>query len=163
MKKLSKRVKLRLKYYDYSQNGLYFITICQKDMACLFGSISHDLMALNEAGEMLKIQWFQLTQRYGTLYLHEFVIMPNHFHAIIELRESTIQLSEIVGAFKSITTNEYIKGVKQYGWKRFDKQLWQRSFYDKIIRDNDFHHKVIEYIKYNPAKWCDDKYFKAPS
>ena len=76
LKKSSKRVKLRLKYYDYSQNGFYFITICQKDMACLFGLISNDSMKLNEAGRMLKKQWLQLTIRYPNIYLHEFVIMP---------------------------------------------------------------------------------------
>ncbi len=160
MEKLSKRVKMRLRNYDYSQNGLYFITICQKDMVCLFGSISNDLMELSDAGKMIKKQWMLMTQRYFVLNLHEFVVMPNHFHAIIELNESIIKLSEIIGAFKSITTNEYIKGVKLNNWKKFDKKFWQRSFYDKIIRDDNFHQKVVEYINYNPAKWCDDKYYK---
>ncbi len=129
-------------------------------MLCLFGSISNDLMKLNNAGKMIRNQWNQIIQRFPALNLHEFVIMPNHFHVIFELHNSSIALSEIIGAFKSVTTNEYIKGVKQYNWKRFDKQLWQRSFYDKIIRNDDFHQKVIEYINYNPAKWCDDKYYK---
>ncbi|MCF6255245.1 MAG: transposase [Gammaproteobacteria bacterium] len=68
-------------------------------------------------------------------------------------------VGDIVGAFKSITTNEYIHGVKQNHWPRFDKKLWQRNFYEHIVRDEESYLKISEYIKTNPAKWQDDTYY----
>ena len=69
-------------------------------------------------------------------------------------------LGKIIGAFKSISTNAYIKGVKQNNWQSFQPTLWQRNFYEHVIRDENSYFKISEYIEYNPAKWCEDKYFE---
>lgn len=94
--------------------------------------------------------------------MHEYVVMPNHFHGIIEivapLGSAHIEngLGDIIGAFKSLTTNEYIRGVKQLNWQPFDKKLWQRNYYEHIIRNENDFERIIQYIKNNPFKWIYD-------
>lgn len=81
------RRSIRLKYYDYSQNGAYFITICIQKRMCLFGHIINDVMILNEAGKMIDEQWQKLALRFNAILLDEYIIMPNHFHGIVIIRE----------------------------------------------------------------------------
>ena len=69
-------------------------------------------------------------------------------------------INNLVDWFKTMTTNEYIRGVKQYGWKRFDGKLWQRDYYEHIIRSTEEYERIADYITDNPAKWKDDKFFK---
>jgi putative transposase len=80
-----KRKSIRLKGYDYSRAGLYFITISVRDSELLFGKIENDEMLLNDAGKMIQTQWEKLPQRFCNIALHEFVVMPNHFHGILEI------------------------------------------------------------------------------
>lgn len=68
-------------------------------------------------------------------------------------------VGDVVGAFKSLTTNEYIRGVKNNGWARFNKNLWQRNYYEHIIRNEKSCYQILEYIQTNPLKWQDDKYY----
>jgi putative transposase len=84
------RKSIRLKGHDYSQAGLYFITICVQDRACLFGKVVNGEMKLNDAGVMVKNEWLKLPQRFPNIQLHEFVVMPNHFHAIMEIVGATL-------------------------------------------------------------------------
>ncbi len=79
------RKSIRLKGYDYSQAGLYFITICVQDRELLFGKIETDEMILNDAGKMIQTEWEKLPQRFSNIELDEFIVMPNHFHAILEI------------------------------------------------------------------------------
>src|SRR5450759_421613 len=79
------RKSIRLKGYDYSQAGLYFITICCEDRECLFGDIIDGKMNLNDAGIMVKNEWLKIPDRFPYVKLHQYVIMPNHFHAIMEI------------------------------------------------------------------------------
>ena len=79
------RRSIRLKGYDYSQSGLYFITICIQNGTCLFGKINAGQLTLNDAGQMVETEWVKLPERFTNLQLHEYIIMPNHFHAIIEI------------------------------------------------------------------------------
>jgi len=178
------RRSIRLKGYDYSQAGLYFITICTQNRLCLFGEIENGDMQLNDAGIMIEHQWQELIYRFDNIKLHEFIVMPNHFHGIIECvgvplvgtqnveqpptmgQPQTGQpqgiaptVGDAVGAFKSITTNEYIRGVKNNGWSRFNKKLWQRNYYEHIIRDEKSCYQILEYVQTNPLKWQDDKYY----
>jgi len=78
------RKSIRLKNYDYSRAGLYFITVCIENRYCLFGHIANDSMILNDAGNMIAGQWNELNNRFPSIALHEYVVMPNHFHGIIE-------------------------------------------------------------------------------
>ena len=125
---LPKRKSLRLKYYDYTKGGLYFITICSRHQIKYFAEIRDDRLILNDAGRKIKSIWLQMSQRFSVMELHKYVVMPNHFHAIIELETEGIHsIGDIVGAFKSLTTNVYIRGIHDEGWMRFDKRLWQRN------------------------------------
>lgn len=171
------RRSIRLKGYDYSQAGLYFITICCQDRACLFGNIENGKMIWNDAGLMVENEWLKLTERFKNIKLHEYVVMPNHFHAILEIVGATLVVAQnermaqnepvaqnktvghIIGAFKSIVTVEYIRGVKTLKWQPFNGKLWQRNYYENIIRNEKSYNTISEYIINNPVKWKDDKFF----
>lgn len=185
---IHKRKSIRLKGYDYSQAGLYFITICCQNRACLFGEIKNSEMVLNDAGKIVEKWYFELKNKFPDIQCHEMTIMPNHFHCIIE---NVGILGEYVGAdlrvcpnilgeqpknilgehvehvgsplhsvvqwFKTMTTNEYIRGVKTLGWSRFDGKLWQRNYWEHIIRNQEAYERISEYIINNPKKWGEDK------
>ncbi len=190
---LPQRKSIRLKGYDYSQAGLYFITICIQNREMLFGKINNDKLQLNDAGKMVAEIWNEIPNRFTNIKLYEYVIMPNHFHCIIQivpvgatlvvaLNEKTVAhnknvvipnekgqpqgiaptkktVGNVIGAFKSITTNEYIRGVKNKNWYPFNKKLWQRNYWDHIIRNEKSFYNISEYIKNNPKNWNKDKLF----
>jgi putative transposase len=181
------RKSIRLKGYDYSKAGFYFITICvdrRRNPGWLpFGDIINDEMILNESGKMVVHEWLKLPQRFTNIKLHEFVVMPNHFHCIVEIVGATLVVApnesgqapssgqpqgfaptgkpktvgDMVGAFQSIVTVEYIRGVKNFGWEPFNGKLWQRNYWEHIIRDEQSYHRIAEYIINNPKKWDNDK------
>ena len=237
------RKSIRLKGYDYSQAGLYFITICVNrrgnPLWLPFGNIKNGEMMLNDAGRMVENEWWKLPQRFSNIELHEYVVMSNHFHAIIEIvgatlvvdqndekktvaqndrneqnnlvqpetvqpetvqpetvQSETVQpetvqpetvqpetvqpetvqpenqmgqpqgiaptakpktVGDMVGAFQSIVTVEYIRGVKQHGWQPFNGKLWQRNYWEHIIRDELSYQRISEYIINNPKNWDNDK------
>ncbi|MDQ6975264.1 MAG: transposase [Mariprofundaceae bacterium] len=155
------RKSIRLKGYDYSQAGAYFITICTKNRVHLFGEIINGEMMPNDAGVMLENQWVGLQQRFHTIQLHEYSVMPNHFHGIITIQRATTRvaptLGDMVGAFKSLSTYAYIQGVKQSGWARFQQTLWQRNYWEHIIRNAQVFEKISQYIRNNPAQWQYDQ------
>jgi len=235
--KIHHRRSIRLKGYDYSQAGLYFITICCQDRICRFGEIivgAYDMattrdcpyngrpdnsdndcvdvnientttMILNDAGKMVDDEWLALVDRFPNIALHEYIVMPNHFHCILEIvsngenvatydRATTRvrpydhaiddgrtdndvpmknkTIGDMMDAFKSITTVKYIRGVRANpcgcpagikcicgGWKPFDGKLWQRDYFEHIIRDEESYLRISEYIKNNPAKWENDKFY----
>lgn len=187
------RRSIRLKGYDYAQAGLYFITICCQNRACLFGAVSDGKMHLNDAGQMVETWYHELENKYPNIQCHEMVVMPNHFHCILEITDvPTIQdahvgaplvgaqnvdeqnaagqntgqpqghartVGDIIGEFKSITTVDYIHGVKNSGWVPFNCKLWQRNYYEHIIRNEKSFCTIAEYIVNNPARWTDDKFY----
>ncbi len=180
------RKSIRLKGYDYTQAGLYFITICTQNRDCLFGEIRTDEMKLNDAGRMIETEWVKLKNRFQNIEIHEYIAMPNHFHGILEIVGSTVgatlvvaqnnngattdnngattrvaptgkTIGDMMDAFKSITTVEYIRGVKTLGWKPFDGKLWQRNYWEHIIRNGNDFNRIAEYIINNPKNWDNDK------
>jgi REP element-mobilizing transposase RayT len=156
---LRQRKNLRLQEYNYSNAGAYFVTACTQHRACLFGDVIHNQLQLLPAGKMIAHYWQELPDKYPCFVLDDFVVMPNHFHAIIMIDSSTLQavsLSEGIQWFKTMTTNAYIQGVHGLGWTPFEGKLWQRSFYDHIIRDEQELFIITDYITQNPAKWIDD-------
>ncbi|SFV69852.1 hypothetical protein MNB_SV-14-1728 [hydrothermal vent metagenome] len=160
MNNFYKRKQLRLGQYNYADSGLYFITICGQNRIKYFGEIVNKELKLNQAGNMIEYLWLDIPKRFDSIELREYIIMPNHFHAIVEISpRSTVSLGEVVGAFKSLTTNEYIKGVKKSNWLAFDKRLWQRNYYEHVIRDEVSHYFIAEYIQNNPLKWEEDKLY----
>ncbi len=183
------RRSIRLKDYDYSQAGAYYVTIDVQNRECLFGEIVDYKMILNEAGNMIEEQWNAPPERFPIIESDVYQVMPNHFHGVIvivgtafmaaqslvvahdmemknthENRAGTRPaptpnptLGDIVGAFKSKTTNEYIKGVDNNNWPRFYKRLWQRNYYEHVIRDEVDLNRIRDYIQSNPANWDEDE------
>jgi putative transposase len=186
--KIHHRRSIRLQGYDYSQAGAYFITICCDKKVCRFGEIvgaeftpaqnAGAQMSLNEYGEIAYNEWGKLAERFPNFELDVFQIMPNHIHGIIVLNDSVAlqqnhsgqpqgiapTVSDIVGAYKSLVANECLKTWKSK-WGDVDTvpmmgKLWQRNYYEHIIRDEQSYQRISEYIVNNPAKWLDDKFYK---
>ena len=220
------RRSMRLKGYDYSQVGAYFITICVKDKACLFGKITDGEMYLNEAGQMIDNWWQKIPEKFTGIELGEYQIMPNHFHAIVinvgadprvcpENRTETAQstntgktnvgadprvrpencnetitpsdtdqimtetdveqilfgsslhegehmgspLHKVVQWFKTMSTNDYIRSVKLHNWPAFNGKLWQRNYYEHIIRNDKSFQYIARYVYNNPINWQNDNFF----
>ena len=161
------RRSIRLKGFDYSRSAIYFVTICVQNRECLFGTILQNQMLLNDAGGMVSAEWLALPSRFPSVILDEFIVMPNHFHGIIYISiyispdsPDHPTLGTILGAFKSIVNNNYITGVNIKNWQPFDQRLWQRNYYEHIIRNEQSYLTISEYIINNPAKWADDKFYQ---
>jgi putative transposase len=263
-----RRRSMRLKGYDYSQAGAYFVTICTQGRACLFGEVVDGEMRLNDAGRMVVAEWERLPALFSNVVLDAFVVMPNHIHGIVILTDpaddatdgataigATISgattggattsgattrvapttagddatpvgaglvpaqsgaglvpaqsgaglvpaqsgaglvpaqsgaglvpapstpapstpaqsvpapstpdpstpaptLGDVIGAFKSRVTVEYIRGVKTFGWTPFDRRLWQRNYYEHIIRNEEALNRIRRYIVENPIRWAFDR------
>ena len=168
------RVSIRLKGFDYSSVASYFITICTQNRQCLFGNIESGVMIVNSAGQMIIDEWLAIRSRFSSIGLEAFVVMPNHFHGILSILpaggeslvdivdggvpiKGTPTLGEMIGAFKSITTNRYISGVKNQNWEPFDRRLWQRNYYEHIIRNDRSFEILQSYIQDNPLRWEKDQ------
>ena len=148
------RRSIRLKGFDYSQPGGYYVTIVTQNSECLFGDVVEGKMVLNDAGKMIQRVWNELPKRFPNTELDESIVMPNHFHGILMIIEKTGKsLGDIVGAFESITIHEYVLGVKNNGWPRFNKKLWQRNYWEHIIRDENDLSRTRKYIINNPMQW----------
>ena len=132
---------------------------------------------MNEAGEMVHKWYDELEKKYPDKMCHEMVVMPNHFHCILEnvhqdqnqvLEENQSYgidnqkykspLGDAVAWFKTMTTNEYIRGVREKGWKPFSGKLWHRNYYERIIRSRYAFIRIADYIFNNPRVWKWDKF-----
>ncbi|MBC7232147.1 MAG: hypothetical protein H5T68_02740 [Chloroflexi bacterium] len=174
------RRSLRLKGYDYSQAGAYFVTICANHRKCLFGEVVDGEMRMNDAGRMIEKWWLELNRAFPNMETDEYVVMPNHVHGIVvivgpdhvgaDLRVCPdamgahhggahigAPLPAIIQWFKTMTTNEYIRGVRTSGWTPFAGKLWQRNYYEHIVRDESSLHRIREYIVNNPLQWALDR------
>ena len=161
---LPKRKSHHLQGYDYSQNGAYFITICTHQRKMLFGPNRAPVGADSISARMVKKIFSETIARYQSVSSPIFVVMPNHFHAIIVLgaradMESAPTVSDIIRDFKRQTTIEYIKLVKSGLAAPFDGKLWQRSFYDHVIRNQQDFDEIYRYISENPTRWEFDKFY----
>jgi REP element-mobilizing transposase RayT len=148
-----RRQPMRLQRYDYAQAGAYFITVCTHGRTCLFGTIVDHEMRSNQAGAILKQTWSNLIAHYQNVDLDEFVVMPNHVHGIIVLSDASPArhgLPEIVRGFKSFSA----RGVNEVRGTR--GPLWQRGYYEHVIRNETALNGIREYIVNNPARWADD-------
>lgn len=197
------RRSIRLRGYDYTLAGAYYVTLVTQDRAPLFGDVVDGVMALNDAGLMIEQEWMNLVDRFPFIELDAFIVMPNHVHGIIVIGDSAavgaglvpaliptpnlspqdqtvdttdhpvddgqkragtrpaptslVALGDVIGAFKSITTHAFIKGVHQNGWPGFNGRVWQRNYYEHIIRDDPSLQRIRSYIESNPEQWAADK------
>jgi putative transposase len=176
---LHRRLSLRLRGFDYRSRGAYFITIVAQGRRCLLGEVRGDAMCLNPAGAMIHAKWFALPSRFPLLEPDAFVLMPNHVHGILVLTDTMGEgvgehkvrpydqlhrsgttaesIGRMIQAFKSETTFAYTQGVRSLGWEAFEGRLWQRNYYDHIIRDEADLARIHEYIETNPLRWTYDQ------
>ena len=191
------RHSIRLKGYDYTQQGAYFVTICTHQRNCLFGEIVDGEMKLNTNGEIARGSWLSIPRHFQNVELDEFVIMPNHLHGIILIvNNAEVEFSEVEGEALAISndqnqqnlsrqcfaptvnTGETIKinGTKPQSLaaiiqnyksvstrqiNRINKAqgsvIWQRNYYEHIIRDEEALNNIRQYIFNNPINWVEDK------
>ena len=186
------RRSIRLKGYDYTQVGAYFVTIAVRGRLALFGEVADGEARPNEAGEMAQRLWQEMPQRFPFVEVDAFVAMPDHVHGIVVIRGDGVRapikdaptsgragvdtraptrdaptpgradvdatpngwaLGDVVGAYKSLTTGAYARGVHTAQWLPFHRRLWQRNFYERVIRDEYEMNEVRAYIRDNPSRW----------
>lgn len=154
----------RLSNYDYSQPGIYFVTICIKNREELFGSIINECMVLNNIGVIVQDVWVNLPRHYHNIILDTWIIMPNHVHGIVIIND----LLDVGTGLKPVPTKGYslseiIRGFKTFSSRQINQLIndflfrWQRSFYDRIIRNEEELFNIREYIKNNPGNWIRDR------
>ena len=151
------RIKNRLRGYHYDMMANYFVTIVTNQRKFLFGEVIGEEMALSAAGEMVSRNIQMLPDKFENVVVVRHVVMPNHVHMLLHLPDG-VCLYDVIRIFKSLTTNEYVQGVKNHGWVPFHQHLWQRSYYDHIIRGQSDFGLIDNYIINNPQQWAWDRY-----
>ena len=172
MHSLPERKRVRLKGYDYSTPGAYFITICTQNREHIFDIESNDVgnalcgvptsdIPILLPNTLVHKYINELENKFDNVKINKYVIMPNHIHAIIVIteRHAGRSLPKIVGWFKAMFTYGYMKGVKDGYLKPFDGKIWQKSYHDHIIRDEKDYSKIWEYIDTNPGRWEEDCFY----
>jgi putative transposase len=156
---IRRRRSLRLQEYDYSQAGAYFVTICVQGRECLLGEIVEGEMQLNNYGKIARDCWHDLPHHYVNIELDAFVVMSNHMHGIIVLVGAGLRpaptnppLSKIIRAFKSFSSRKINELRNTTG-----SPVWQRGYYEHIIRDDKSLNRIREYIVNNPLRWELDR------
>ena len=175
------RRSIRLKDYDYTQAGAYFVTIAVQGRLALFGEVVNGVVRLSDAGKMAHEVWQTMPQRIPSVEMDAFIVMPDHVHGTVVIRDSAAPtparlgvgaslvgaqatganpappkahaLGEMVGAYKSLTTLAYTRGVHTSQWLPFHRRLWQRNFYERVIRNQYEMDHLRAYIRDNPARW----------
>jgi putative transposase len=192
------RRSIRLRDYDYSKNGAYYVTICTRNRDCILSKIdcetvgaglepvrergelygllscglapalykeaSESTVRLAKAGEIAQKNWLEIPERYENVYIDEYVIMPNHLHGIILLSASSSRatarvaptVGQIIGSYKSKCVIEYLRYIDTNNVNAIAK-MWQRNYYEHVIRNEDELNRIREYIQSNPYRWTDDK------
>ncbi|MCK3658719.1 hypothetical protein A4G18_08350 [Pasteurellaceae bacterium Pebbles2] len=166
---IHKRRSIRLKGYNYSSLGDYFITICCVDRNPLFGEIVDNQMCLNENGVIARREWLKTLSCRKGVELGEFIIMPNHIHAIVSFTEEFQRINSEKGVCHtplqspSYTLGAIIRGYKSAVTSQLKEQLgeriWQRNYYEHIIRNEKSYEMIEDYIKNNPLTWENDRFF----
>jgi REP element-mobilizing transposase RayT len=158
-----------VRVYDYSSPGAYFITVCAHDRACLFGDIADEVVSMNDAGRIVDEEWRRTSAIRKDVSIDAYVVMPNHFHGIVVLhdcrgtarRAPTVErfgrpvagsVPTIVRAFKSAATKRINEFRNTPG-----AHIWQRNYYEHIVRDDDELNRIRQYIVDNPARWSQDR------
>lgn len=153
-----RRSQKRLPTYDYTAPGPYWVTIRLHRPRPLFGSVDDEGMHLSDIGVMVDETWQSLPERFPSVVLDAWIVMPDHFHGLLALFEgpdppANVSLGRVIGAFKSLSTTRYIAGVREAGWPPYDRYFWLEDYYEHIVRDDrDLAAKRL-YIERNPWRW----------
>lgn len=146
------RQSTRLSGFDYSRAGAYFVTLCSWERDLLFGSVTTDAVELTQAGQVVHDQWLASFQMRREIRPDAFIIMPNHFHAIVWMRHGQHPtLGKLIGGFKSAVSSQINALNDTPG-----RPVWQRNYHDRIIRDDQELNRIRQYIMDNPLKWPED-------
>jgi REP element-mobilizing transposase RayT len=169
--KVHRRRSIRLPGYDYSQAGATFVTIVSHKRLNIFGSIVNGKVDLSQSGQLVEQTWLEIPLHFPRVMLDAYVIMPNHVHGILNINDdravgathaSPLQpsgahgpmsqsIGAIVGSFKSAAT----KRIHELGFVN-QKIIWQRNYYEHVIRDGEDYQRVFNYIETNPGNWEHD-------
>jgi putative transposase len=154
-----RRRSIRLPGYDYSWTGVYFVTFCTLNRENLLGQVADGEMLLNAAGEILGKKWAELPEHFPNVSLDAFMVMPNHVHGVIFIASAgrgaasgAPTLGMVIRAFKSISAIEINRLLGRAG-----QPLWQRNYYEHIIRNDESLNRIREYILSNPLSWHLDR------
>ncbi len=165
------RRSIRLKGYDYSSEGAYFVTICVKGGESVLGEVVGGEMVLNEYGRIVEACWQDLVNHYDHVVLDAFVIMPNHIHFIVILIDATVGAGRVGAGLRPAPTGdkqhglpEIVRAIKSFSARRINElrdatgsSFWQRNYYEHIIRNERALNAIREYIHNNPANWLQDQ------
>jgi len=181
-KKLPCRKTIALKDYDYSQNGIYFVTICTFQKTCIFGEINEKgSLILNSYGVIAYNEWFNTLNIRNNIRLGNFIVMPNHIHGIViidtyysEIKNNDLHqpakeildipqlsLNKFISPYQTI--GSIIRGYKSAVTKQINstrlniEPVWQRGYYDHIIRNKESYIRISNYINSNPVNWLTDE------
>jgi len=197
------RRSIRLQGYDYAQKGMYFITLCVQERECIFGTIFENRMFLNEIRQIVADEWVNTMNIRDNVIIHDFIVMPNHIHGIVEITYNkndecligefvspTKSIGAIVRGFKIATTKRIKNFITPVGangnspngnspngnsplnsnlslnGNSFQQEwiinhlphIWQRNYYEHIIRDYNDHERIANYINTNPSRWEEDMF-----
>ena len=172
---LPRRKLHRLQQYDYSQNGCYYITVCTMNRRNILATYVYgesNVFAPTAIGNIVISAWEKMSDIDANIKTDYFCLMPNHIHGIIVIENQQNipkgagyrvgadnggrrSLNDVVRGFKSVTTREFNKSVSD----EMKNTLWQPSFYDEIIKDEEMLYKIRKYIEENPQKWREDELF----
>lgn len=182
------RRSIRLNGYDYVQNGNYFLTLCTRNRECLFGDVRDGKMYLSNYGGLVNECWQEIPVHFPQIVLHEYVIMPNHVHGIIEINnpQSTGanigRCTDTVGVGANVvdvgannysplrtpqsrphgtsrTVGSVVRGFKIGVTKQMGFSPWQRNYYEHIIRNDESYQNIVRYMAQNPLKWEEDCFY----
>ena len=167
--------------WDYSGNGFYYITILTQNRECLFGKIENDKMIFSYFGEIANNEWYRSFEMRQELFLDEFILMPNHLHAIVVIKKPDIpvvvethghvethakfhrkpkSLSSFIAGYKTavITKIDYFIDLNKLPIEKYNREnkLWQSNYHDRIIRNKKEYWRIKNYIRNNPKNWTDD-------
>jgi REP element-mobilizing transposase RayT len=178
MTKYKKRKSPRLSGHNYSKPGWYFITLTVKYRGWDFGRIVEQKIVYNKAGKIAKALWLEIPNRYESMYLDEYVIMPDHIHGIIQivpkkLKNQTRRLPKtkksggVTGYHNPMLQKQSISNAMRWFTGRVTFEVhrnhstefqWQRRFYDHIIRNQDELNRIRKYIRHNPKQWKEEEH-----
>lgn len=168
------RRSIRLKEYDYAQAGGYFITLCTHDRVCLFGEVANGEMRLNGLGQIVQTAWNDLPEHYAAVQLDAFVVMPNHLHGILFILDDPSGIGAGVagaglkpapaGNRRRHGLPEMVRAFKTFSARRINAirrtpgtPVWQRNYYEHVIRNEESLQRIRQYVLDNPARWEYDR------
>ena len=161
--RLPQRRSIRLSDYDYSGSGVYFITICAHERRCLFGAVIAETVRLSPLGRVVEAEWLRSSEIRREIELDSYVVMPNHLHGIVAIDQS-VHIDALKPRSRRRSLGSFVNAVKATTTRRINEMratpgaaVWQRNYYEHIVRSEDELNRIREYIAINPAKWAADR------